>query len=147
VGGNEPGRQHWLGLSRALFARIDVEPSRRLGPMGIVPARPLGQMPPMPPPPDEPIYPVRMPPQAPGNVHPLGLRLRPAERLAISNLAFGFADTPEFTVVIEGRIVAPRASDGIATIYECVECAAGAFADATITVRGGNYAAIDVVAF
>jgi hypothetical protein len=147
VGGNEPERQHWLGLSRALFASIDVEPSMRLGPMGIVPARPLGEMPPMPPPPDEPIYPVRMPPQAAGDVHRLGLQLRPTEHLAISNLAFGFAGWPELTVVIQGRVVTPRASDGIVAVYECAECAAGAFADATITARGGNYAGIDIVAF
>lgn len=147
VGGNEPQRQHWLGLSRALFASIDAEPLKRLGPLGIVPARPLGDMPPMPPPPDEPIYPVRMPPQAPGDVHSLGVRLRPMERLAISNLAVGFADWPELTVVIGDRTVTPRASDGVAAVYECAECAAGTFADATISVRGGNYAGIDIVAF
>lgn len=147
LGGNETGRQHWLGLSRRLFAAIGVAPRQRLGPLGVVSARPLGDAAALLPPRHEPEYPVRLPDAPAPDEHRLLAQLLPGERLAVSNLAFGFAAAPAITVTIDGVVVAPRAIDAVAAIYDCAPCMAGASARLAIDIRGGNHAGIDVVAF
>lgn len=143
-GGADPERAHWLGLSRALWARIGVRPQRRLGSIGIVPAQPLSVGPAIDPP-ALPVYPAYTPNLA-AATQERRLRLAPgsAGHIAISNIAFGFAPDPQFTVLVDGTPLAPIASDLVSRIYDCSHCAAAAV---EITIDSLDAADVDVVTF
>lgn len=147
IGGAEPDRQHWLGLSRALLAQIGVTASRHVGPLGVLRARPEGDLPGVLPP-EEPVYPPLPPPPAPADkVHPLHFELAAGEHLAVTVLVYGLAAPPELSVSIGGRPAAPLARDSFTSIYVCGECAAGTSADVVVEVRNASYSAIDAVVF
>lgn len=146
AGGDEPGRQHWLGLSRAMFARIDVEPERRLGPLGLVPARPLAPahaIPALP----QPSYPAYVAPPAPRRERQAEVELAAGEYLVISDIASMFGDGLEIDARVGGQRLEPLARDRVSAVYRCDSCAAGTPARVEVSLRGGNLEALDFVAF
>jgi hypothetical protein len=146
VGGNEPDRTHWLGLSRTMFARSGVLPQQRLGPIGIVPAQPVSANPPLLQP-DEPRYPAYRPQVKEPTPHHLSVPMRAGEHLAISNLGFAFNVDPQVTVQINGKAVEAIARDRVAAVYPCAECVSGVTLSAEIDISSGDYADVDVVLF
>lgn len=146
VGGSEPERSHWLGLSRAMFAQAGIEPQRRVGPIGLVPARPITQNPPYLQP-DEPRYPAYLPPALPPETHHLRVALRAGEHLAIANVAFAFNVEPQVSVRMGGRDVPAVAADRVAQVYPCSGCEAGTGVDIDIDVTSGDFADVDIVVF
>jgi hypothetical protein len=142
LGGAEAGRRHWLGLSRALLARIGVQPQRRLGSIGIVPARALSAGPAIAPP-ALPVYPAYLPKFSPAPEQ-RRLRLeRGADRhLAVSNIAFGFAPNPEVIVTIGGKPVEPAAADSVSRVYLIDDAG-----DVEIAIRSFDVPDVDVVTF
>ncbi len=142
LGGADPGRRHWLGLSRTLFARIGVQPQRRLGSIGVVAAHPLSAGPAIDPP-ATPVYPAYLPKfsAAPDERR---LRIEPgADRhLAVSNIAFGFAPNPEVVATVAGKPLEPVAVDSVSRIY-----AIDASGDVEITIRSLDAPDVDVVTF
>jgi hypothetical protein len=146
VGGAEPGRNHWLGLSRAMFEQAGLRPQQRLGPIGLMPARPLAEQVPLLQP-AEPRYPAYRPEVGAATLHHLSVPLRAGEHLAISNLGFAFNVEPQVVVRIDGQVVGAAAQDRVAAVYLCVPCAAGGAATAEIDVTSGDFADVDIVAF
>src|SRR5882724_7684749 len=146
VGGNEPGRTHWLGLSREMFARSGMQPQQRLGPIGVVPARPVSDNPPLRQP-DEPRYPAYRADVHEPSTHHLSIPLRAGEHVAVSNLAFVFNVDPQVTVWIGGKAVEPIARDRVAAIYPCAGCTTDTPTTVEIDISSGDYADIDVVVF
>lgn len=146
VGGAEPGRTHWLGLSRAMFAQSGARPAQRIGPIGIVPARPVTTSPPLLQP-TEPRYPAYRPDVVEPIVHHLEVPLRAGEFIAVSNLGFAFNVEPQVTVQIAGQPIAPAAQDRVAALYACVGCATDASVTVQIDVSSGDFADVDIVVF
>ena len=144
LGGADPRRAHWLGLSRALWARIGVRPQRRLGSIGIVPAQPLSDGPAIDPP-ALPVYPAYTPNLAVATQQrPLRLAPGAPVHIAISNIAFGFAPDPQIAVSVDGTPLAPIATDMVSRIYDCRRCAGAAV---EITIDSLDAADVDVVTF
>lgn len=146
VGGSEPERTHWLGLSRAMFARSGARPQLRIGPLGVVPARPLGGNAPLLQP-AEPRYPAYRPEVKEPTPHHLSVALRAGEYLVVSNLAFAFNVEPRVTLHIDGKAVAPAAQDRVAAIYACAGCAPEASASAELDIESGDFGDVDIVVF
>lgn len=146
AGGDDAGRQHWLGLSRAVFAQLDVEPERRLGPLGLVPARPLAParaIPAL----AQPGYPAYVAPQTPKRELHAQVQLAAGEYLVISDIASMFGDGLEIEVRANGRRLEPQARDRVSAVYRCDSCTAGGPATVELSLRGGNLDALDLVAF
>jgi hypothetical protein len=146
AGGDDAGRQHWLGLSRALFARLDVEPERRLGPLGLVPARPLAparSIPAL----AQPSYPAYVAPQKPRRELRVQVPLAAGEYLVISDAASMFGDGYEVEARIGGRRLEPEARDRVSVVYGCRACGAGESATVELLLHGGNLDALDFVTF
>ncbi len=146
VGGNEPERTHWLGLSRQMFAHSGVRPQQRLGPIGIVPALPVSASPPLLQP-DEARYPAYRPEVKEPTAHHLSVPMRADQHLAISNLGFVFNVDPQVTVRINGKAVEAVARDRVAAVYACAECVSGVTVSAEIDISSGDYADVDIVLF
>jgi hypothetical protein len=142
LGGAEAGRRHWLGLSRALLARIGVQPLRRLGSIGIVAAHPLSAGPAIDPP-ASPVYPAYLPKFSPAPEE-RRLRIEPgADRhLAVSNIAFGFAPDAEVAVTLAGKALEPLAVDSVSRVY-----AIESTGDVEITIHSLDAPDVDVVTF
>lgn len=145
-GGGEVGRQHWLGLSRALFAQLDVEPELRLGPLGVVRAVPF------PPgrsiaPHTEPSYPSYTPPPAAMRESHTHVPLDQDEYLVVSDIALMFAGGYQIEASIDGRRLQPKARDAVSTVYACDACTPEAPATVDLVLRSGNLDALDVVVF
>ncbi|MFC4819507.1 hypothetical protein [Dokdonella ginsengisoli] len=145
IGGNAPDREHWLGLSRAMLAHVGVRPARRIGPLGLVPARPVGDTPPLLPP-DVPVYPAQVPPPASAHSRVPAFRLAASEHLAVTHMAYALAEKPAIVVRMDGRPVAPAFEDGFVSVYAC-DCARGASAEVDIEMRGGNSRGVDLAVF
>lgn len=146
LGGSEPGRPHWLGLSRSLLARCGVAPVRTLGPLALVPARPLAASPPLLVP-EVPRYPPYVPHAVGGATQVIDSSIAPHEHVAVSNTAAGFADRPEIVVRIGGRIATPLAEDSVTRVYACLACSPGPSNAVQLTLTGGDAASVDIVAF
>jgi len=148
LGGSEAGRQHWLGLSRAMFARIDVEPALRLGPLGVVAARPLRlDDSAVLTAPETPVYPVYTPPaRAPREVR-VPFSLGANEHLSLANIGLLISPDAEVEVTLDGRRIEPRASDLATRIFACEGCVADRVAEGVLTVRAVDAAAVDAVVF
>jgi hypothetical protein len=146
AGGEDPIRQHWLGLSRAMFARIDVEPERRLGPLGLVQARPLAPAHPIAAL-TEPSYPAYVAPAAPRRQRLARIELAADEYLVISDIASMFGDGVEIDARVGGQRLEPLARDRVSAVYRCESCATGTAVTVDVSLRGGNLEALDFVAF
>lgn len=145
IGGQAPGREHWLGLSRAMLARIGVRPARRIGPIGLVPARPVGDTPALLPP-AVPVYPAQVPPPPSAEIRVPPFRMAASEHLAVTHLAYALAERPAIVVRMDGRVVEPRYRDGFVSVYDCA-CAPDTGAEVGIEMRGGNSRGIDLAVF
>lgn len=139
IGGSASGRQHWVGLSRAMFAALDLDPMLRIGPLGVMPARALaiGSDPALMAP-DVPVYPVYTPPPISPREYRIAFTLRAGEHLALSNIAFLLASDAEAEVWLDGRIIAPVASDLVSRVYTCSACAPGVDAVGELHLRTGT---------
>jgi len=147
VGGDEAGRSHWLGLSRAMLAQSGVPPLQRIGPIGLVrPLRIVSSNPPLLQP-SEPRYPAYRPAVGAATPHHLSLPLQAGEHLAISNLAFAFNVDPRVTLSIAGKTVEPIARDRVAQIYACTGCAPGQMTTAELDIGSGDFFDVDIVVF
>jgi hypothetical protein len=142
LGGADPGQRHWLGLSRTLFARIGVQPQRRLGSIGVVAAHPRSAGPAIDPP-AAPVYPAYLPKfsTAPEERR---LRIEPgADRhLAVSNIAFAFAPNAEVVVTLAGKPLEPVAVDSVSRVY-----AIDASGDVEITIHSLDAPDVDTSTF
>ena len=145
IGGSESEREHWLGLSRNLLQQIGVPATRRIGALGLLPARPINTVPALTPP-AQPVYPP-LPPPPDAAAHALRTSLQAGEHLAVTNLAYGLALPPDVRVSIDGRRLEPVAHDTFTTIYACDGCLRGAPAALVVEVDGGAYQSIDAVVF
>ncbi|MEO5624566.1 MAG: hypothetical protein ABIQ70_00980 [Dokdonella sp.] len=146
LGGSDPQRQHWLGLTRAMFARLDVDPIRRLGPLGLVRARavPFGRsMEPAP----EPRYPAYLAAAGPEQERQVSVSLAAREYLVVSDTAFLLDRGYTIQATVNGRALEPKASDSVSRIYACEECNLGGTANIELTMRSANPDDLDVVVF
>ena len=147
VGGNEGGRTHWLGLSRAMLAQSGVQPQQRIGPIALVrPLRIVSSSPPLLQP-EQPRYPAYRPAIDAATPHQLSVPLQAGEHLAVSNLAFAFNVDPRVTVTVAGKTVEPVARDRVAQIYACTGCAPGQIATAELDISSGDFFDVDIVVF
>lgn len=142
IGGSETGREHWLGLSRALLADLRVQPVRFIGPIGLLPAIPLARTPGIAEP-RTPIYPSYTPQPSTAQRARYNFRLRAGQHIAIANLAY-FVPDPAVTVSIDGLPIGPAASDAITTVYSGLP---EHDADALVYVESSDFADLDIVAF
>ncbi|HEY0179576.1 MAG TPA: hypothetical protein VGC30_08075, partial [Dokdonella sp.] len=85
LGGDDADRRHWIGLSRALLARVGVEPSLHVGPLGLLPAKPVASasvaasaLP------QEPLYPALQPRLDDAALRRFRVALAPHEHLAVT---------------------------------------------------------------
>jgi len=142
LGGIDASREHWLGLSRAMFERLGVQPARYFGSIGIVAARPVefGRAVT---PQSLPTYPAYEPKLEPVTEQSMRIKLQPGERLAIANVAFGFVANPEVTVSSDGREIVAAAADSVARVYACDRCAG----TLDVKIRSTDHDDIDVVVF
>ena len=144
LGGDEAQRSHWIGLSRAMFAQIGVQPMQRIGPIGLMPAHPHSAGPPVMVP-DWAQYPVYQPrPQTP-SMHRISVLMNGDERLAVSNVAFALVENPQVVVHVGDALLSALAHDRVASVYRCTGCAAGTRVD--IDVTSGDIADVDIVTF
>jgi len=147
VGGDESGRSHWLGLSRAMLAQSGVQWQQRIGPIGLVrPRRIVTSNPPLLPA-AEPRYPAYRPAVEAATPHHLSVPLQAGEHLAISNLAFAFNVDPSVTVSVAGKLVEPVARDRVAQVYACTGCAAGQATTVDLDIASGDFFDVDIVVF
>jgi hypothetical protein len=125
-----------------LFARIGVQPQRRLGSIGLVAAHPLSAGPAIEPP-AAPVYPAYLP-KFSAAPEERRLRIEPgADRhLAVSNIAFGFAPNPEVIATLAGKPLEPVAVDSVSRIY-----AIDAPGEVEITIHSLDAPDVDVVTF
>jgi hypothetical protein len=146
IGGSDPARDHWLGLSRAMFAELDVDPARRIGSMGLVPARPV----------DagrelavahEPRYPAYPSMSGPDRERHLSIDLAFGEYAVVSDNAFIMDTGFTARATVDGRALPPRASDGVSRVFDCGCIAADGRAVIDLIVRSANLPDIDVVVF
>lgn len=148
LGGSDAARQHWLGLSRAMFARIDVKPALRLGPLGVIAARPLRlDDSPALTVPETPVYPAYTPPaSAPREVR-VAFSLGADERLALANIGTLISPDVEVEVTLDGRRIEPRASDLATQVFACEGCLPDHVANGVLVIRAVDLAAVDAVVF
>ncbi|HEY0178203.1 MAG TPA: hypothetical protein VGC30_01055 [Dokdonella sp.] len=146
LGGNDPARTHWLGLSRALFARLDVDPQRRLGPVGVVRAEPIAFGRALRPA-DEPRYPAYTPQFGAAQPQRLRIRLQAGQFLVVSDLATELDRGFAAVATLAGRPLAPKAADTASRVYACDACAAGEDAEIELTLTSANPGDLDVVTF
>jgi len=146
IGGSDRGRDHWLGLSRAMFAAIDIDPVIRIGSMGLVAARPLDagrelQVA------HEPRYPAYPSMSGPDQERHVTLDLAFGEYAVVSDSAF-IMDTG-FTAhaTVDGRLLPPRATDGVSRIFDCGCTAADGRIAIDLVLRSANLPDLDVVVF
>jgi hypothetical protein len=146
LGGSEDGREHWLGLSRAMFARLDVEPPMRLGSIGLVRAIPIvsgsaiGIQ-------SGPVYPAYKARIGPVESRLLRIPLAAGQHLVVTNLAFAFDSGYEASATVDGRPLPVRASDHLSRVYACMGCPAGSTSIVELKLTSGNLQDLDVAVF
>jgi len=141
IGGSDPARRHWLGLSRAVIDSLHVHAARRFGPLAVVPAIPLTESATLLQ--TTPVYPPYAPPMAAEPTRrEIKVRMQPGQYLIVSNLAY----TPDAEVRVQrnGKPVAILAEDSVSRIYGCEACNAAGL-DTTVSVTSSDFADIDVV--
>lgn len=145
IGGSEEGRSHWLGLSRAMFARLTTKPVQRLGPIGVVPARPVLQQAARVEP-DVPRYPAYLPVATEAKSMHLSVAVRADEYVAVSNLGFAFNVEPKVLVRIGGNAVEPAAFDRVSAVYAC-NCEKNGTSTLEIDIAATDLPDVDVTVF
>ena len=143
LGGSDADRQHWLGLSRALLARSGVRPERRLGSIALVSAQPQSAGPAIDPP-SLPVYPAYQPKPDPGE-RVVRFALGSKRHIAVSNIAFGFATSPEVAVTLAGRRIEPIAEDAVSRVFACTQCSDADIVE--VALKASDLADVDVVTF
>ncbi len=146
VGGADPARRHWLGLSRAMARQVGADATRGIGPFVLLPARRVldgGEA-----------ISLHYPGQAPfpplsarediESTRVIELALRAGERLAISHLGIGFVEPPNVRIWAAGRALSPVAADMTASVYACASCG-----DTTwrVEIRAPRPGLLDAVVF
>lgn len=142
VGGADPARRHWLGLSRQLARQAGLAPDRRIGSLAVFPVRRVlaGDAFAMP---AQPVYPVHLPVVNPAQPRRYALRLAAGERLAVSTMAFFIpAPTVEF---IAGSALRLLAEDGISRVYACDGCSGEIEVELIVTTA--HFSDTDIVVF
>jgi len=144
LGGADAGREHWLGLSRALFEQLQVVPSLYIGPLGIIKATPIpfGDARD---PQTTPVYPAFAPRFAPAQEQTLRLTLAPGVHVAIANIAFGGVPFPQVGATLDGAPLAHVAADAVTEVYACAEPCRGGLLELRITAAAA--ADVDIVTF
>ncbi|HEX4480074.1 MAG TPA: hypothetical protein VH082_04650 [Rudaea sp.] len=145
IGGSEEGRSHWLGLSRAMFARLTTKPVHRLGPLGVVPARPVSEQAARLEP-DVPRYPAYLPAAKDAKPMHLSVDIHAGEYVAVANLGFAFNVDPIVQVKVDGNAVEPVASDRVSAVYAC-NCEKSGTARLEIDVSATDLPDVDVTVF
>ncbi|MEO6689960.1 MAG: hypothetical protein ABIS07_07225 [Dokdonella sp.] len=146
LGGNDPQRRHWLGLTRAMFARLDADPVERLGPLGLVRARviPFGRaMKPAP----EPRYPAYLAAAGPQQERHVSVPLVAGEFLVVSDTAFLLDTGYTIQATLDGRALEPKATDSVSRVYVCDGCIPGVAKRVELTLHSANPDDLDIVVF
>lgn len=146
IGGNEAGRAHWLGLSRAMLSELGAQPTAYIGPLGLLPADPVSHAPAISEP-ATPIYPSYSPAAQERARHAeYQIALSANERIAIANVAFFTAD-PQVTVTIGGHAIEARATDAVTRVYACAGCSETGKTPVSIDVESADLPDVDIVVF
>ena len=144
LGGAEAGREHWLGLSRAMFDQLQIAPSRYFGPLGIVPAIPIpfgSARDPQ----AMPIYPAFAPQFASEQEQVIRLTLAAGTHLVVANVAFGGVPFPQVSATLDGAALAQVAVDAVTQVYACAPpCRGGAI---ELRIRSAAAGDVDIVTF
>ena len=143
LGGSDASREHWLGLSRAMFEEIRVSPQRYLGPLGVVPAHPVALGAPLNPQ-TEPVYPAYKPATVEYQARRVAFRFDKFSHLAISDIAWSLVPAPEVQVRIDGKPQMPVAADTVVRIYARP---AGGNGNVEVEISSIDPADVDVVLF
>lgn len=140
IGGADPARSHWLGLSRAMTEALHVHPAKRFGPLAVVPATPLTEN--ATPLQATPIYPPYDPPvtNKPAT-REIKVRMQPGQYLVVSNLAYLTPDA-EIRVQRNGTPVPAIATDAVSRIYACDFPTES---ETTVSVTSADFTDIDIV--
>ena len=144
LGGADAGREHWLGLSRAMFEQLQVTPLHWFGPLGVVKAVPIAfgsardpQA--------SPVYPAFAPQLGAAAEQTLRLTLAPGEHVLVANVAFGGVPFPQVSVTLDEMPVAPIAADAVTEVYACAPpCRGGAI---ELRISSAAAADVDIVTF
>jgi hypothetical protein len=145
IGGNEPGRHHWVGLPRAILSDLHVTPTRYIGPMGVMPAKPISDEPAIAEP-STPLYPNYLPKIKAESEKRYRILLGQSEHIAVSNMVF-FVPDPQVTVTINDRNLEPQTSDMVSRIYSCAGCTNPGGTEATLSVKSSDQSDVDIVVF
>ncbi|HEY0230030.1 MAG TPA: hypothetical protein VGC55_02160 [Dokdonella sp.] len=145
LGGSAADRSHWVGLSRAMLAELGREPERRIGPIGLLRAQPIAPALAVLPP-DVPVYPPVKPAGTPREERRFSIRLRRHEHVAITNIAFLLVADAAVAAALDGRALAPDASDAATRVYSCRACT-GQEATLELVVESADFAYLDIVKF
>jgi len=143
VGGSDPARSHWLGLSRSTIDILGIHPAKRFGPLAVVPAIPVTHnaiaIP------TTPVY----PPYSPVLTNNLEsktfeISMHAGQYLVISNFAY-FSPDPQITVSQAGKAIQPITSDAASWIYGCDGCKVDAATDTIVSVKSIDLSDVDIV--
>lgn len=146
LGGSDPQRSHWLGLSRAMFARLDVDPIERLGPLGLVRAHTIAFGRALEPAP-EPRYPAYLAAAGPEHERHVPVSLSAGEYLVVSDTAFLLDTGYTVQATLNGRPLEPKATDSVSRVYACEDCALDGPATVELTLHSANPDDLDLVVF
>ena len=145
LGGTDDEGHHWIGLSRAMLAGLDVEPQRRIGPIGLLPAQPIAPavatMPA-----DGPVYPPLKPGGGPRETRRFSIRLQPGEHVAVTNIAYLLVADASIVATLDGSASMPQASDATTRVYSCRACA-GREATLELVIESADFAYLDIAKF
>jgi hypothetical protein len=128
-----------------MLAGLDVEPQRRIGPIGLLRAQPIAPaaatMPA-----DGPVYPPLKPGGGPRETRRFSIRLQPGEHVAVTNIAYLLVADPSIAATLDGNASMPQASDATTRVYSWRPCA-GREATLELVIESADFAYLDIAKF
>lgn len=124
LGGSNPTRQHWLGISRTMARQIARKGQLKLGVFMLFPVVRVAGMPTEVRHPDRHGYPPFKEIQQPEKVVVTDVDIREDQHLAITHLGFAFVSSPKIRVFAGDVELKPVVTDWGTQIYACTTCAA-----------------------
>lgn len=142
LGGNDPAKAHWIGLSHAMAEHAGLKNGQSIGPLRVWSARPLmGHQ-------IEKVMQLDYPPVSANNLPTqttkFDLEVKSGEHLAITHFGLFFMPAPELSIESSGRVLKPIARDWMTRLYYCADCVSGVW---TVELKASRPDLIDIVTF
>lgn len=144
LGGGDPLRQHWLGLSAAMAKEIGRDDGMRLGPFRLFQARRIIGDPEGVASPSRREFPPIKVERSIGETAAYADQIGRGEYLSVTYFGFGFMADPEVRVIAGSSELRPMTSDLTTAIYSCGECDSQQL---RVELRGRSLGLVDLVIF